>query len=634
MKELVASRLRELPLGDGSAIGGGVDGQRAAAEHGEAVAEAPELGCREELRRIVEPAREAPVRRGDGGLPAQRCAEGVQAQRAGEPASSRELGGNGQHAPVAVAEEGIGARLVHARSGRAAGCRRREPARPPREGAFTRGPGARRRGARRDTVTAMRMSALRAPERRELYGAGAALVVVVALGLALLPLRDDVDPGTIALVLLAVPLTASLGGRRVALLGAAAGALAFNYLFTRPYGTLRIATDEDVAALVVYAGVGVALAVAIDRLRAARDLASFRAAGATLLRDVTEDLLRSEHAATALARAVARLHEHLRLDGLALHVDLPSGACDASAGSAARALAALADAEAAGAVRRIQVATSDRVYGVLAIDAGAGLGPEGARVVEAFVGVAALAAAREGYEQERVARRAVEQSDRLRAALLQSVTHDLRTPLTAIRAGASALAAGEADPRRRELLDDLDREAARLARLVDDMLDLSRIESGQLRPRLEPLPVDDLVAEAVDAVRFALAGRDLHVDVPEDVPPVAGDETMLRQVLVNLLENAAAHAPSGRIEVRAASGDGAIELVVADHGDGIPEVERQRVFEPYRRLGGAGRPSGSGLGLAIARGLVAAHAGTIRAEATPGGGATIVVRLPAAQVAP
>jgi two-component system sensor histidine kinase KdpD len=183
-----------------------------------------------------------------------------------------------------------------------------------------------------------------------------------------------------------------------------------------------------------------------------------------------------------------------------------------------------------------------------------------------------------------------------------------------------------ADPEvRAGLLDDIDRQAARLTDLVSDMLDLSRIESGALRVDRVPTPVDLLVNEAVDAVPGAW--QRVEVDVDPALEPVMLDETLMRQALVNLVHNAVVHTADGPIAVTARGADGALELRVADRGPGIPEAERPRVFEPYRRLR-PGRGEGTGLGLAITRGYVEAHHGTITVETTPGGGATFVIRLP------
>jgi two-component system sensor histidine kinase KdpD len=215
-------------------------------------------------------------------------------------------------------------------------------------------------------------------------------------------------------------------------------------------------------------------------------------------------------------------------------------------------------------------------------------------------------------------------------ALIYSISHDLRNPLTAIRTKAAALQCADLDvDQRHAMLEDIDHEAERLARLVSNLLEAARVEAGALRPTLVRVPVEELCRAAVRDARSSLGSRLVEIDLEPHLTPVEIDETMIRQALVNLLENAARHDP-GPLGVRATRAGSYLEIRVVDHGPGVPASEQQRIFEPFqRRRNRAGeRPRGAGLGLAIARGFLEAHRGRARVEATIGGGATFVMSLP------
>jgi two-component system sensor histidine kinase KdpD len=241
----------------------------------------------------------------------------------------------------------------------------------------------------------------------------------------------------------------------------------------------------------------------------------------------------------------------------------------------------------------------------------------------------ALQAERERLAEE--ANRAVvlQQVDEQRAALLRSVSHDLRTPLSSIRAVASDLLSDVEydDATRRRLLTLVADEAERLDRLVANLLSLSRIESGALRPDREAFAVDDLVTAAVKRLERLLRDLRVEIELPRELPLADGDYTQIDQVVSNLLENAARHAPVGtRVRVGGRATNGYIEVWVDDEGVGVPQFERQRIFEPFRR--GEGSTS-SGIGLAICRAIVEAHHGEIAATEAPGGGARFAFTVPA-----
>jgi two-component system sensor histidine kinase KdpD len=260
-----------------------------------------------------------------------------------------------------------------------------------------------------------------------------------------------------------------------------------------------------------------------------------------------------------------------------------------------------------------------------------GFGEPERRVLATFANQAALAVEQGQQEEQRNRAIALQETDRLRTALLNSVSHDLRTPLASIKASASSLLDREVEwspADRDEFLATINTEVDRLTRLVHNLLDMSRIEAGALDPHLVETSVGELVGPVLRRARAASRQR-VDVEVPEELPPVLVDPVRLDQVLTNLLDNARGYADTSPVQVTARQIGDAIELRVVDHGPGIPGPERERVFDQFYRLKGGGkRPEGTGMGLAICRGIVQAHGGSLRVETTPGGGATFVLTLP------
>ena len=210
----------------------------------------------------------------------------------------------------------------------------------------------------------------------------------------------------------------------------------------------------------------------------------------------------------------------------------------------------------------------------------------------------------------------------MRNALLSAVSHDLRTPLTAITGAASA--ALDDDTRldattRRELLESIRDEAERLNRLVNNLLDVTRLESGSLQLRREWIPLEEIVGVALARFAGPLRDRKVTTRLPEDLPPVHVDGLLLGQVFINLVENAAKHTPAGLpVEIDAHREDDRVVVDVADRGPGLPKGEERRIFDKFY---GGGATAGAGLGLTICRAIVEAHGGRIWAENRPGGGA-------------
>jgi two-component system sensor histidine kinase KdpD len=238
--------------------------------------------------------------------------------------------------------------------------------------------------------------------------------------------------------------------------------------------------------------------------------------------------------------------------------------------------------------------------------------------------------ARRGAETAReaaVARR----SDELKTALLRAVTHNLRTPLASIKASVSGLRQPEvtfAEEDRAELLAEIEEEADRLDRLVTNLLDASRLEAGRVTMSRHPQDLAELIGAVVDRVQSRIGGRQVTVEIADELPPVSCDYTQIDQVVTNLLENAVIHTPPGTAVVaRAHRQNGAVRVEIADHGPGIPAADRERLFHPFER--GRTRAPGTGLGLTIARGFVEAHGGQLWLEDPDSeAGARFVFTLP------
>jgi two-component system sensor histidine kinase KdpD len=264
--------------------------------------------------------------------------------------------------------------------------------------------------------------------------------------------------------------------------------------------------------------------------------------------------------------------------------------------------------------------------------------PEQLHQLEAFASQTALAIerARLAEDAERAQVRA--ETERLRNSLLSSVSHDLRTPLASITGAASTLLENEAGldaGTRRDLLETLHEEADRLNRLVQNLLEMTRLESGALQLHSEWHPVEEVIGAALGRFAKALAGRAVTTRVPSELPLVPMDDVLIEQVLINLIDNVLKYTPADSpIEVTAEDADGAVLIEVADRGPGLPPGEERQIFEKFHRAEAVSTVRGAGLGLAICRGIVRAHGGRIWAENRPGGGVSIRFTLPVKEAPP
>jgi two-component system sensor histidine kinase KdpD len=424
------------------------------------------------------------------------------------------------------------------------------------------------------------------------------------------------DVAQASLFLLLAVVVGALGGRRVGIFTAILGAVVLNFAFTPPRWTLRVGNGDDAVALIVFAAVALATGTLVAAAADSRRVAERRARTAELALDLTSRLRAGDEPAE-VARAVAsRLCALFGFTSARLAaggVDVTVGAPFPPDTAPLLVAAPLASLEA--------VPSADHE---LSDDDGA--------VLESLV--ANLSAALEALtlEREAEAARVAAEVSRTRAGLLSAVSHNLRTPLAAVHAATGTLLAPEAvldDSERRELLETVRDETARLERLVAKVLDLGRIRAGGLELAPEPVDLAGLLQASVHRLKPLLDGRPVGVEIADDLDEVTLDPVALEQVMSNLLENAVRYAPDGTpIEIIARRLRGQLELRVVDHGAGVPPDERDKVFDEFYRVDRRADSDGTGLGLAIVKAIVLAQGGRVWVEDTSGGGATFVVRLP------
>jgi two-component system sensor histidine kinase KdpD len=272
--------------------------------------------------------------------------------------------------------------------------------------------------------------------------------------------------------------------------------------------------------------------------------------------------------------------------------------------------------------------TTESVVGVLGAKAlieGAKLDSNQVALLNTFTNGLALAIERATLAKVSAEARLDVESERLRNALLSSVSHDIRSPLTAIAGAASALRDSVGDPH--QLAETIYQESERLNRHVRNLLDMTRIESGAVKPNLDWNSLEETVGGALARTDWQLAGREVTTSLPPDLPLLRYDAALVENALVNLLENAAKHTPPGsKIEIRVASANGKVSLAVVDHGRGVLDSDKEKVFEKFHRE--SEEQEGFGLGLAISRAIARIHQGDVSVSDTPGGGATFSINLP------
>lgn len=453
---------------------------------------------------------------------------------------------------------------------------------------------------------------------RNPLGRAALSVALPAAATGLAEIPHHTAPTTAALIyVVAVLTTSGLAGAVAGSASALASFLALNFFFTHPLHTLRVDASSDVAALVVFLVVAIVVGGLFSALVSARIRTEKREAEAQLSTRLATRLLAGEELEAVLQGMARGLTELFDLRWCEVNV----GGQKVSGRSKDQGPPSWS----------VPISTAGSELGKISFGPPpAGLDRDDTRAIELVAGQMAIALERmRSHGEAREARLDLETSQ-LRAALLSSVTHDLRTPLSSIRASVTSLIDGGDDipaGARAELLDTIKSESVRLNRLLSNLLDLSRLRAGALVPSPVKASMDEIIEGVLAHLRTQLAGRYVDLVLREGLPELEVDVVQIDQLLTNLIENAVKFSPvSTPIQITVSGWQGGVRVRVVDRGPGIPAARREEMFEPFER--GDEGAAGTGLGLAIARAVAVAHGGKLWLEAAPRGGTAAVFELP------
>jgi two-component system sensor histidine kinase KdpD len=444
---------------------------------------------------------------------------------------------------------------------------------------------------------------------------------MILITLVFYGMRSVLDTPLIALLLLIpVGLSTAIWGLGPGITAALCAFFGFNYFFISPYYTFTVHRPEDVVVLLVFLIVAVVISQLVGRAQAGMAAAAAREQEATQLYELS----------TALAgikdnQSIARiLAEQIRsmFGGESVEIKLasqPSADLRLPTSSNGSSFPSRS-AELAMPIQAVRgIVGSIRIW-----RKAPAFSARERQLLRTFASQGALALERAALTQAESRAKLLEESDRFKSSLLSSVSHDLRTPLATIKAAASSLRGGEVSwdsPARSELVAAIDDEADHLNMLVGNLLDMSRIESGALRPQRQWNLLSEIVQTVLGRMRHLTENHRLEIDIPENLPLVPVDFIQMEQVFTNLITNSTKYAPAGsliHIEARAQN-DAEVLVQVKNQGPPVPEEHLARIFDKFYRITAADRITGTGLGLSICKGIIEAHGGRIWAENLPAG---------------
>ncbi|MDQ6818743.1 MAG: DUF4118 domain-containing protein [Actinomycetota bacterium] len=435
---------------------------------------------------------------------------------------------------------------------------------------------------------------------------------VAACTAAIYPLGQVTSAASLSVVYVpAVLFVSAYWGLSFGLSAALLSAAAFNFFHLAPVGTFTIADSRNWVALGAFIVVAIAVSAIAELARASAQESERRRAEADLAAALARELLGGSATPSALGVASRRVADGLDIPSAAIEL----GRVEGDQRRLALALSATDGEQIATLLvpKALPTATIERLR---------------RQVAPALGALVAIALRRDAMQLEAVRTEGLRRSDDVKTALLRAVSHDLRTPLTAIVAAGHALGASSLSAEERtELSSAVVEEGTRLASLVDKLLDLSKLQAGKAEPRRDWTSLEDVLI----AAREGLSGPgEVRMSIDPDVPEIRADAAQLERALANLLENARRYSRGLPVSVHVRRSGQRVIVQVVDQGPGIEPAERERIFEPFYRAGqpGVDRGSGSGLGLAIAKGFIEVGGGQIWVESLPGQGTSFVVSLP------
>jgi two-component system, OmpR family, sensor histidine kinase KdpD len=462
------------------------------------------------------------------------------------------------------------------------------------------------------------------PKRKRVAWAMTCVLIPALVALAV-PWRTQLDLSSELLIALAVVVViAVVGGVGVSIVASISSVLLVDYFLIAPYGTLSIGSRNDVVALAVFVFVATTVGYVVDR-SARRQGAAVRA------RAEAEALARSTAVLVAEIDPLPRLVELVRSTFSQHSVSIIEGSDDEWSAVTFSGVAPAGSPD-AGTVSFPLLTTTESQF-VLVLD-GPRLSGDDRRFLAAFTDQLSVALGARELSASAQAAEALEQIDVVRTALLQSVSHDLRTPLAAIKAYVSGLRQGDvqwSEAERQDVLAAVEEQSDRLNDVIGNLLDASRLEAGALAVTTEPVAVDDLVWRSLTS----LDASRVELEVPSNIGMAQADPALAERALANLIANAIRFEPTdSKVHIQAAMVGAAVELRIVDHGPGIDRHQRHVAMNAFQRLGDAANGDGIGLGLSIASGFLSAMQATVELDDTPGGGLTATVTFPVAVINP